>query len=57
LVALQRREEQLDEQEKAELKNFRDAQLERAADTLKAVVVYSSRGASAEAAGTPAPRK
>ncbi len=57
LVALQRREEQLDEQEKAELKNFRDAQLERAADTLKAVVVYSSRGASAEPAGTLAPRK
>jgi carboxyl-terminal processing protease len=48
LVALQRREEQLDEKEKAEIAGFRDAQLERASDTLKAVVLYSARGGAAE---------
>lgn len=44
LVALQRREEQLDESEKTEIVGFRDAQLERASDTLKAVVLYAARG-------------
>ena len=52
LVALQRREEQLDESEKAEIAGFRDAQLERASDTLKAVVLYAARGAALE---QPAP--
>ncbi len=57
LVALQRREEQLDDQEKAELKNFIDAQLERTADTLKAVVLYAARGAGGEQAGVAGSRK
>lgn len=57
LVALQRREEQLDESEKAEIAGFRDAQLERAADTLKAVVLYAARGATLEQPAPAASRK
>ncbi len=57
LVALQRREEQLDEREKAEIAGFRDAQLERAADTLKAVVLYALKSGTPEKSGAAALRK
>jgi hypothetical protein len=57
LVALQRREEQLDEREKAEIKGFRDAQLERASDTLKAVVLYSVKSGAPEKSGAASLRK
>lgn len=55
LVSLQRREGQLDDQEKAEIAGFKDAQLERATDILKAVLLYSAKtagGDSAPAGGT-----
>ncbi len=51
LVSLQRREGQLDEQEKAELDGFKDAQLERATDILKAVLLYSAKTAESGPAG------
>jgi hypothetical protein len=40
---MQHRYEQLDERERAELAAFIDPQLERAAETLKAVVLFSAR--------------
>jgi carboxyl-terminal processing protease len=57
LVALQRREEQLDEREKAEISGFRDAQLERAADTLKAVLLYAGKAGTPEKSGAAGMRK
>lgn len=57
LLALQRREEQLDESEKAEIAGFRDAQLERASDTLKAVVLYAARGVTVEQSSPSGSRK
>ncbi len=57
LVALQRREELLDEREKAEIAGFRDAQLERAADTLKAVVLYTAKNGTQEQSGAAGLRK
>jgi len=51
LVSLQRREGQLDEQDKAEVAGFKDAQLERAADILKAVLLYSAKAAESAPAG------
>jgi carboxyl-terminal processing protease len=51
LVSLQRREGQLDEQEKAEVEGFKDAQLERATDVLKAVLLYSVKTAESAPAG------
>ncbi len=51
LVSLQRREGQLDEQEKAEVEGFKDAQLERATDILKAVLLYSAKTAESSPAG------
>ncbi len=42
LLLLQRREEVLDDEERKGLGNFRDGQLERAADALKGVVIYTS---------------
>lgn len=43
LLLLQRREEVLGENEKKELAAFRDTQLERAADALRGVLIYSAR--------------
>jgi carboxyl-terminal processing protease len=43
LLAMQRREELLEEKEKKELASFRDPQLERAVDALRAVALYSLR--------------
>jgi len=43
LLSMQHRYEQLDERERAELAAFIDPQLERAAETLKAVVLFSAR--------------
>jgi len=43
LLSMQHRYEQLDERERAELAAFNDPQLERAAETLKAVVLFSAR--------------
>ncbi len=43
LLSMQRRSEVLEEKELKELEGFRDGQLERAVDALRAVVVYSSR--------------
>lgn len=43
MLLLQRREELLSDSEKKELANFRDTQLERAADALKGVMIYASR--------------
>lgn len=57
LVALQRREDQLDERERSEIAGFRDAQLERASDTLKAVVLYSARSGTPEQSGAAGLRK
>ncbi|MEI6713846.1 MAG: S41 family peptidase [Verrucomicrobiota bacterium] len=54
LLAMKRREELLDESEKKEVGAFRDQQLERAVDALRAVVLYSVRS---EAAGAPIPKK
>ena len=42
-LILQRREDLTDEQRKKELANFRDTQLERAADALKGVLVFAQR--------------
>ncbi len=52
LLALQRREGTLDPGEKVELAGFRDSQLERASETLRAVLVYSARSDASPAAGT-----
>jgi len=57
LLALQRREELLDEREKAEIAGFRDAQLERATDTLKAVVLYTAKNGTQESSGAAGLRK
>ena len=57
LLAMQRREELLDEREKAEIAGFRDAQLERAADTLKAVVLYTAKNGAQEPSGAAGLRK
>lgn len=43
LLSMQRRSEVLEEKELKELEGFRDGQLERAVDALRAVVVYASR--------------
>jgi carboxyl-terminal processing protease len=43
LLALQRREGALDPKEKSELAGFLDSQLERASETLRAVLLYSAR--------------
>jgi carboxyl-terminal processing protease len=43
LLALQRREGALDAKEKSELAGFLDSQLERAAETLRAVLLYATR--------------
>ena len=45
LLAMQHRSDQLDEKERAELASFRDPQLDRAYETLKAVVMFSARPA------------
>lgn len=54
LLAMKRREELLDESEKKEVGSFRDQQLERAVDALRAVVLYVARS---EAAGAPIQKK
>jgi carboxyl-terminal processing protease len=54
LLLLQRREDILDEAEKREIAAFRDPQLERAADALKGVMVYSGVAAKDEQAVAPA---
>jgi carboxyl-terminal processing protease len=43
LLAMQRREELLDEKERKEVAVFRDNQLERAVDALRSVVLYAGR--------------
>jgi carboxyl-terminal processing protease len=43
LLALQRREGALDAKEKTELAGFLDSQLERASETLRAVLLYAAR--------------
>jgi carboxyl-terminal processing protease len=43
LLSLQRREDTLTEHEIREVAEFRDPQLERAVDTLRAVVIYSAK--------------
>ncbi len=43
LLSLQRREDTLTEREIREVAEFRDPQLERAVDTLRAVVIYSAK--------------
>ena len=45
LLAMKHRSGQLDEKERAELASFRDPQLDRACDTLKAVVLFTPRPA------------
>ena len=45
LLAMRHRSDQLDEKERAELASFRDPQLDRAYETLKAVVMFSARPA------------
>jgi carboxyl-terminal processing protease len=43
MLMLQRREDALDEPENKDLANFRDSQLERAADALKGVMIYTEK--------------
>jgi hypothetical protein len=43
LLSLQRREDPLTDREIREVSEFRDPQLERAVDTLRAVVIYSAK--------------
>jgi carboxyl-terminal processing protease len=43
LLSLQRREDPLTEREIREVAEFRDPQLERAVDTLRAVVIYAAK--------------
>ena len=49
LLAMQRREELLDEKERKEVAACRDTQLERAVDALRAVVLYAGRTESGSA--------
>ena len=51
LLALQRREGALDAGDKAELAGFRDSQLERASETLRAVLLYSARSDASPTGG------
>lgn len=51
LLALQRREGPLDATEKSDLAGFVDSQLERASETLRAVLLYSARSETASAGG------
>jgi carboxyl-terminal processing protease len=53
LLSMKRREELLEEREKKELDGFRDVQLERAVDALRAVVLYTSRVESGGAGTVP----
>lgn len=51
LLALQRREGALDPREKSELAGFLDSQLERASETLRAVLLYAARSDANSAGG------
>jgi carboxyl-terminal processing protease len=44
MLIISRREDLPEDQRKKELANFRDTQLERAADALKGVLVFQQRG-------------
>lgn len=46
LLSMRHRSDQLDEKERAELASFHDPQLDRASETLKAVVLFAARSAS-----------
>lgn len=50
LLSMKRREEILDEKEKREVASFKDGQLERAVDALRAVVLYAARSDGAVSA-------
>jgi carboxyl-terminal processing protease len=52
LLALQRREGALEAKEKSELAGFLDSQLERASETLRAVLLYSARSDASPAGGS-----
>jgi carboxyl-terminal processing protease len=53
LLALQRREGVLDAKEKTELAGFLDLQLERASETLRAVLLYAARSEGNTLSGSP----
>jgi hypothetical protein len=48
LLSLQRREDTLTESEVRELSDFKDPQMERAVDTLRAVVIYAAKAQQPE---------
>jgi carboxyl-terminal processing protease len=48
LLSLQRREDSLSEREIRELSDFKDPQMERAVDTLRAVVIYAAKAQQPE---------
>jgi len=50
MLMLQRREDSFTEQERKELGNFRDTQLERAVDALKGVMIYAEKSGEKKAA-------
>jgi len=50
MLMLQRREDSFTEQERKELVNFRDTQLERAVDALKGVMIYAEKSGEKKAA-------
>jgi carboxyl-terminal processing protease len=52
LLALQRREGALEAREKSELAGFLDSQLERASETLRAVLLYSARPDASPSGGS-----